>query len=205
MLGLPTETDEDVIGIADLAWKVHKAWKENTPNKARGVTITISTAFFVPKNGTPFQWEAQITPEEYLRRCQLLKSKITTKSIRYAYHPSDLSMLEAVLCRGDRKLCDVLLRAHELGCKMDGWSDYFDMDKWMQAFEDCGVDPKWYAQRERSRDELFPWETVSIGIPKDFFWREKEAAYRSEITPDCRKMCTGCGANLLYQGGPCDE
>lgn len=205
MLGLPTETDEDVIGIADLAWKVVKAWKENTPNKARGVTVTISTAFFVPKNGTPFQWEAQITPEEYLRRCQLLKSKITSRSIRYAYHPSDLSMLEAVLCRGDRKLCDVLLRAHELGCKMDGWTDYFDMDKWMQAFQDCGIDPKWYAQRERGKDEIFPWETVSIGIPKKFFWKEREAAYRSEITPDCRKQCTGCGANLLYQGGPCDE
>ena len=205
MLGLPTETDEDVLGIADLAYKVWKCWRENTPNKSRGVTITISTAFFVPKNGTPFQWEAQITPEEYLRRCQLLKSKLTNRSIRYAYHPSDLSMLEAVLCRGDRRLCDVLLRAHELGCKMDGWTDYFQMDKWLQAFADCGVDPKWYAQRQRDKDEIFPWETVSIGIPKKFFWREKEAAYRSEITPDCRKQCTGCGANLLYKGGPCDE
>ena len=205
MLGLPTETDEDVIGIAALANKVWQVWRENTPNRARGVTITLSTAFFVPKNGTPFQWEAQITPEEYLRRCKLLKDHIIGKSIHYNYHQSDLSMLEAVLCRGDRKLCDVLLRAHEKGCKMDGWSDYFDMDKWMEAFEECGIDPKWYAQRERDKDEIFPWETVSIGIPKKFFWREKEAAYRSEITPDCRKQCTGCGANLLYKGGPCDE
>ncbi|MBQ9270430.1 MAG: TIGR03960 family B12-binding radical SAM protein [Oscillospiraceae bacterium] len=205
MLGLPTETDEDVIGIAELAYKVLKAWKEHSPNKSRGCTITVSTAFFVPKNGTPFQWEAQITPEEYLRRCALLKSKMPSKSIRYAYHPSDLSMLEAVLCRGDRKLCDVLLRAHELGCKMDGWTDYFQMDKWMQAFSDCGIDPAWYAQRERGRDEVFPWETVSIGISKKFFWREREAAYRSEITPDCRRQCTGCGADRLYQGGPCDE
>lgn len=205
MLGLPTETDEDVLGIADLAYKVWKCWRENSPNRSRGVTITISTAFFVPKNGTPFQWEAQITPEEYERRCKLLKSKLTHRSIRYNYHPSELSMLEAVLCRGDRRLCDVLLRAHELGCKMDGWTDYFSMDKWMQAFADCGVDPKWYAQRERGKDEIFPWETVSIGIPKQFFWREREAAYRSEITPDCRKQCTGCGANLLYKGGPCDE
>ena len=205
MLGLPTETDEDVIGIAELTYKVLKAWKEHSPNKSRGCTITVSTAFFVPKNGTPFQWEAQITPEEYLRRCALLKSKMPSKSIRYAYHPSDLSMLEAVLCRGDRKLCDVLLRAHELGCKMDGWTDYFQMDKWMQAFSDCGVDPAWYAQRERGRDEVFPWETVSIGISKKFFWREREAAYRSEITPDCRRQCTGCGADRLYQGGPCDE
>ena len=205
MLGLPTETDEDVIGIAELTYKVLKAWKEHSPNKSRGCTITVSTAFFVPKNGTPFQWEAQITPEEYLRRCALLKSKMPSKSIRYAYHPSDLSMLEAVLCRGDRKLCDVLLRAHELGCKMDGWTDYFQMDKWMQAFSDCGVDPAWYAQRKRERDEVFPWETVSIGISKKFFWREREAAYRSEITPDCRRQCTGCGADRLYQGGPCDE
>ena len=205
MLGLPTETDEDVIAIAELANKVWKVWRENTPNRARGVTITISTAFFVPKNGTPFQWEAQITPEEYLRRCRLLKEHIIGKSIHYNYHQSDLSMLEAVLCRGDRKLCDVLLRAHEKGCKMDGWTDYFQMDQWMEAFEECGIDPKWYAQRERGKDEIFPWETVSIGIPKKFFWKEREAAYRSEITPDCRKQCTGCGANLLYQGGPCDE
>ncbi len=205
MLGLPTETDEDVAGIADLADKVLRVWRENTPNPRHGVTITISTAFFVPKNGTPFQWEAQITPEEYLRRCKLLKSLLNSRSIRYAYHPSDLSMLEAALCRGDRRLCDVLLRAHELGCKMDGWTDYFRMDKWMQAFADCGLDPAWYAQRERGRDEIFPWETVSIGIPKQFFWREREAAYRAEITPDCRTRCTGCGANLLYKGGPCDE
>ncbi|MDD6024644.1 MAG: TIGR03960 family B12-binding radical SAM protein [Oscillospiraceae bacterium] len=205
MLGLPTETDEDVLGIADLANKVWRVWRENSPNRARGVTITISTAFFVPKNGTPFQWEAQITPEEYLRRCKLLKDNLKGKSIVYNYHQSDLSMLEAVLCRGDRKLCKVLLKAHENGCKMDGWTDYFSMEKWMDAFESCGVDPKWYAQRERGKDERFPWETVSIGIPRKFFWREREAAYRSEITPDCRKQCTGCGANLLYQGGPCDE
>jgi radical SAM family uncharacterized protein len=205
MLGLPTETDEDVEGIADLANKVFHVWRENTPNRARGVTITISTSFFVPKNGTPFQWEAQITPEEYLRRCQLLKSKLKGRSIQYNYHPSDLSMLEAVLCRGDRKLCKVLLRAHEKGCKMDGWTDYFSMEKWLEAFQECGVDPKWYAQRERDKDEIFPWETVSIGIPKSFFWREREAAYRGEITPDCRKQCTGCGANRLYKEGPCDE
>ena len=205
MLGLPTETDEDVIGIAELANKVWKVWRENTPNRARGVTITISTAFFVPKNGTPFQWEAQITPEEYLRRCRLLKEHIIGKSIHYSYHQSDLSMLEAVLCRGDRKLCNVMFRAHELGCRMDGWTDYFDMEKWMQAFRDCGVDPAWYAQREREKDELFPWETVSVGISKSFFWKEREAAYRGEITPDCRVKCTGCGANALYKGGPCDE
>ena len=114
-------------------------------------------------------------------------------------------MLEAALCRGDRKLCKVLLRAHELGCKMDGWTDYFSMEKWLQAFEECGVDPKWYAQREWGEDEIFPWETISIGIPKKFFWKERQAAYRSEITPDCRKQCTGCGANRLYTGGVCDE
>lgn len=205
MLGLPTETDEDVLGIADLAHKVLTAWRENTPNPKRPVTITISTSFFVPKNGTPFQWEAQITPEEYLRRCALLKAHLKGRNFQYNYHPSDLSMLEAALCRGDRKFCNVLLRAHELGCKMDGWTDYFSMEKWLQAFVDCGVDPKWYAQREWGEDEIFPWETISIGIPKKFFWRERQAAYRSEITPDCRKQCTGCGANQLYTGGVCDE
>ncbi len=205
MLGLPTETDEDVIGIADLCWKIWKEWKESATVRTRGVTITVSTSFFVPKNGTPFQWEAQVTPEEYLRRCQLLKSKLTNRAFQYNYHQSDLSMLEAVLCRGDRKLCDVLLKAHEKGCKMDGWTDYFNMELWLQAFEECGIDPIWYAQRVRDKEEIFPWETISIGIPKSFFWREREAAYRSETTPDCRRKCTGCGADRLYHGGPCDE
>ena len=204
MLGLPTETDEDVLGIADLTYKVLQCWKEHSPNKKRGCTITVSTAFFVPKNGTPFQWEAQISPEEYLRRCRLLKEHMPSKAIRYAYHPSELSMLEAVLCRGDRRLGPVLLRAHALGCKMDGWTDYFRMDLWMQAFRECGLDPAWYAQRERDISELFPWETVSIGIGKDFFWREREAAYRSEITPDCRRGCAGCGVDSLNPGGICD-
>ena len=203
MLGLPTETDEDVIGIADLAYKVLTAWRENTPNPKRPVTITISTSFFVPKNGTPFQWEAQITPEEYLRRCKLLKSHLKAKNFHYIYHQSDLSMLEAALCRGDRRLCQVMLRAHELGCKMDGWTDYFSMEKWLQAFEDCGIDPKWYAQRERQKDEIFPWETVSIGIPKAFFWKERELAYQALVTPDCRKQCSACGANRLYGKGRC--
>jgi radical SAM family uncharacterized protein len=205
MLGLPTETDEDVLGIADLAYKVLQTWRENATNKKRGCTITVSTSFFVPKSNTPFQWEAQITPEEYLRRQHLLKDAIKSRSISYHWHESNVSFLEAVLTRGDRKLCDVLETAVKNGAKLDGWNEYFSFDTWMNAFETCGVDPKFYAQRTYGKDEIFPWQTISVGVRRDFLWHEREQAYRSVVSPDCRKQCTGCGANLLYKEGVCDE
>ena len=202
MLGLPTETDEDVLGIADLAEKVYKTWKEVTPNPRRGVTITVSTAWFVPKPHTAFQWEPQITMEEYQRRVKLLREHMRGRSIKYNWHDSQTSFLEAVFARGDRKVADVIETAWRQGAKFDAWSEYFDFDRWLAAFEACGVDPAFYANRTREKDELLPWDVTSVGVTKNFLWRER--AYEAVITPDCRVQCTGCGANKLYPGGKCD-
>ncbi|OUN13918.1 TIGR03960 family B12-binding radical SAM protein [Flavonifractor sp. An91] len=204
MLGLPTETDEDVLGIADLAEKVYKTWKEVTPNPKRGVTITVSTAWFVPKPHTAFQWEPQITMEEYQRRVKLLREHMRGRSIKYNWHDSQTSFLEAVFARGDRKVADVIETAWRQGAKFDAWSEYFDFDRWLAAFEACGVDPAFYANRTREKDELLPWDVTSVGVTKNFLWRERERAYKAVITPDCRVQCTGCGANKLYPGGKCD-
>ena len=205
MLGLPTETDEDVAEIAELVNKIVHCWRMTASNKKRGISINLATAYFVPKPFTPFQWEAQITPEEYLRRVHLLQSCLTARGVDYRYHESDLSRLEAVLARGDRRLCKVLLRAHELGCKLDGWDEYFRYDLWMQAFRDCGVDPDYYTVRGFGENELLPWQTIDVGVTKQFFLREREKAYRSETTPDCRTQCAGCGARSLSERGVCDE
>ena len=204
MLGLPTETDEDVLGIADLAEKVYKTWKEVTPNPKRGVTITVSTAWFVPKPHTAFQWEPQITMEEYQRRVKLLREHMKGRSIKYNWHDSQTSFLEAVFARGDRKVADVIETAWRQGAKFDAWSEYFDFDRWLAAFEACGVDPAFYANRTREKDELLPWDVTSVGVTKNFLWRERERAYEAVITPDCRVQCTGCGANKLCPGGKCD-
>ena len=204
MLGLPTETDEDVLGIADLAEKVYKTWREVTPNPRRGVTITVSTAWFVPKPHTAFQWEPQITMEEYQRRVKLLREHMKGRSIKYNWHDSQTSFLEAVFARGDRKVADVIETAWRQGAKFDAWSEYFDFDRWLAAFEACGVDPAFYANRTREKDELLPWDVTSVGVTKNFLWRERERAYEAVITPDCRVQCTGCGANKLYPGGKCD-
>lgn len=204
MLGLPTETDEDVIGIAELTWKIIKTWRECASNKKRGLSINLSTAFFVPKPFTPFQWEAQITPEEYLRRVHLLQDHFHSKAVDYRYHGSSLSFLEAILARGDRRLGPVLAEAVKNGAKLDGWDEYFRYDIWMNAFKDCGVDPNFYAQREYGKDELLPWQTIDVGVRQEFLWRERERAYQSQTTPDCRQKCSGCGANRLEGGVVCD-
>ena len=204
MLGLPTETDEDVLGIAALVWKIIKTWKETATNKKRGLSINLATAFFVPKPFTPFQWEAQITPEEYMRRVHLLQSELHSKAVDYRYHGSDLSYLEAVLARGDRRLGKVLARAVELGARLDGWDEYFNHELWMQAFADCGVDPAIYAQRAYERGEVLPWQTVDVGVREEFLWWEREQAYLGKITPDCRTKCSACGANCLEGGVKCD-
>ena len=204
MLGLPTETDEDVLAIADLVGKIIHTWRDHASSKKRGLSINLSTAFFVPKPFTPFQWEAQITPEEYLRRVHLLKENLKSRAVDYRYHSSDLSFLEAVLARGDRRLGPVLEYAVRHGARLDGWDEYFRFDLWMDAFQACGVDPAYYAQRAYGREELLPWETIDVGISKHFFWRERERAYRSEISPDCRAGCGGCGANKLEGGVICD-
>ena len=206
MLGLPTETDEDVIGIAQLAEKVYWTWKSYAVNKSRGLRITVSTSFFVPKPFTPFQWEAQITREEYHRRVDLLRNSIKNKSIQYNWHEMETSYIEAVLARGDRRLGKLLETVWRKGGRLDSWSEYFSFERWMEAFAETGIDPDFYALRERPKDESLPWSMIDIGVHPEYLWREREQAYRSVITPDCRVQCMGCGANCLLPDGVfCDE
>ena len=203
MLGLPTETDEDVLGIADLATKVYHVWRNNTPNRSRGVRITVSTSCFVPKSHTPFQWEAQNTMEEYMRKVTLLRDNMRNKSITYNWHDPDTSFLEACLSRGDRRLADVIETAWKNGAKFDSWSEYFNFQTWIDAFQANGLDPAFYANRERGKEEILPWKVISDGVKDSYLWKEREAAYQGVITPDCREKCSGCGANKLCEGGVC--
>ncbi len=205
MLGLPTETDEDVIGIAELTHKIIRTWHETAGSKKRGLMINLATAYFVPKPFTPFQWEKQITPEEYLRRVHLLQEHLRSRSVDYRYHESDLSRLEAVLARGDRRLGKVLMEAVRRGARLDGWDEYFDYPLWLDAFAACGVDPDYYTVRGFADDEILPWQTISVGVSDTFFRRERAKAYQSQTTPDCRSQCAGCGANTLCKGGVCHE
>ncbi|MBQ3541706.1 MAG: TIGR03960 family B12-binding radical SAM protein [Oscillospiraceae bacterium] len=204
MLGLPTETDEDVLGIAELVYKVIQTWKEKATNKKRGLRVHVATAYFVPKPHTPFQWEKQITPEEYLRRCRLLKSHFYAKSIEYNYHGPDLSRLEAVFARGDRRLGPVIAEAVKNGARLDGWDEYFNYAKWFDAFEACGIDPDFYTVRGYDEKEVLPWDTIDVGISKKFLLRERKRAYEEVITPDCRESCAGCGAACLLKEVSCD-
>ncbi len=204
MLGLPTETDEDVLGIAALADKIVHLWRETAVNRQRGLTINLATAYFVPKPFTPFQWEKQIAPTEYLRRVRLLKDAIRSRAVDYRYHEAELSSFEAVMARGDRRLGPVILEAVKNGAKMDGWNEYFRADIWDHAFKTCGVDPTYYTQRGFTDDEILPWSSISVGVSEAFFRRERERAYEGKITPDCRVQCSGCGADKLYEGGKCD-
>ncbi len=204
MLGLPTETDEDVLGIADLVYKVIQAWKEHATNKKRGLRVHVATAYFVPKPHTPFQWEEQITPEEYLRRCRLLKSHFYSKSIEYNYHAPDLSRLEAVFARGDRRLGPVIEEAVKNGARLDGWDEYFNYSYWFDAMNTCGIDASFYTTRGYGEDEILPWDTIDVGVSKKFLKRERTRAYAATITLDCREGCAGCGANCLLKEVECD-
>ncbi len=204
MLGLPTETDEDVLGIAELVYKVINTWKEHAVNKKKGLRVHVATAYFVPKPHTPFQWEKQITPEEYLRRCRLLKEHFYSKSIVYNYHTSDISRLEAVTARGDRRLGAVIEEAAKNGAKMDGWDEYFDYSIWKAAFEKTGIDQTFYTTRGYGEEEILPWDTIDVGVTKTFLLSERHKAYQARITPDCRRNCAGCGAACLLKEGSCD-
>ena len=205
MLGLPTETDEDVLGIAELVYKVIQAWKAHATNKKRGLRVHVATAYFVPKPHTPFQWEPQITPEEYLRRCRLLKSHFYSKSIEYNYHAPDLSRLEAVFARGDRRLGPVIEAAVAKGAKLDGWDEYFNYSYWFDAMNECGIDETFYTTRGFGEEEILPWDTIDVGVNKKFLLRERRQAYAETVTPDCREGCAGCGANCLLKEVKCDE
>lgn len=205
MIGLPTETLDDVAGIADLGQKVVDAFYAN-PNKkkGKGVSVTLSASGFVPKAFTPFQWEPQDTIEMLHEKQRHLVSSVTTRKITCNYHDADTSFMEAVFARGDRRLGPVLLEAHRLGCKFDGWNDYFSLARWRQAFENCGVSPEFYANRRRSFDEILPWDHLDYGVSKEFFRRECEKAYAAATTPNCREKCSACGA-ACFQGGVCYE
>ena len=204
MLGLPTETDEDVLGIAELVYKVVQAWKENAVNRKRGLRVHVATAYFVPKPHTPFQWEAQITPQEYLRRCKLLKEHLYSKSIEYDYHSTELSRLEAVFARGDRRLGAVIEEAVNSGARLDGWDEYFRYDIWCDAFEKCGIPVDFYTVRGYGEEEILPWDMIDVGVSKKFLLRERRRAYVAQVTPDCRHGCAGCGANGLLKEVSCD-
>lgn len=203
MLGLPTETDEDVLGIADIAAHVMHAWRESALNKTRGVRITVSTSWFVPKPHTAFQWEPQIPIEEYERRVKLLREAMNTKSVTYNWHPSPTSFMEAVISCGDRRLGRVIETAWRKGETLSAWEDYFDLNRWMEAFEECGLDPHFYANRRRSEDEILPWSMISCGVAPGYLKREHALSYEGVTTPDCRTHCNACGANCLV-GGKCD-
>jgi len=204
MLGLPTETDEDIVAIADLATKVLVTWKKYASVKNRGVRITVSTSCFVPKPHSPFQWEKQVTMEEYSRRVKLLRETMTAKAITYNWHDPETSYIEAVLSRGDRRIGAVLENVWRSGGILQSWSEYFNLDRWARAFDECGVDGKFYAYRERGKDEVMPWDHISMGVRKEHLWYEREQSYKNEISPDCRKSCLGCGAQKLLKGGKCD-
>ncbi|MBQ9168733.1 MAG: TIGR03960 family B12-binding radical SAM protein [Oscillospiraceae bacterium] len=204
MLGLPTETDEDVLGIAELVYKIIQAWKEHAVNKKRGLRVHVATAFFVPKPHTPFQWEKQITPQEYLRRCKLLKEHFYSKSIEYDYHEPDLSRLEAVVARGDRRLGAVIEEAVMNGAKLDGWDEYFNYSIWYDAFKKCGIDQEFYTTRGYGEEELLPWDPIDVGVTKKFLLLERRRAYDGKVTPDCRHGCAGCGASSLLREVECD-
>ena len=203
MMGLPTETDEDLLGISQIVRNVQKVFREHAKNKARGLRINVGISIFVPKAQTPFQWLGQISAEEAQRRKELLMDSLKIKNVTYSIHDYRTSMLEAVLARGDRRLSVVLERAWKLGCRLDGWDENFDYAAWMQAFSDCGVDPAFYANRALEREEMLPWDHISSGVTKAYLYSELDQARRGIATPDCKAGCRGCGA-LSLTGGKCD-
>lgn len=209
MLGLPTETEEDMKGIAHLAEKIAKRYYEIPKDKRNGkCQVTVSTSFFVPKPFTPFQWATMCQPQEYINRAKIVKSEIRAqlnqKSIKYQYHEADVTVLEGLLARGDRKLCDVIENVYRKGCIFDAWTEYFDMEAWRAAMEECGFDMDFYTMRERSTDEILPWDFIDIGVSKKFLIGEWERALKEEVTPNCRMQCSGCGAGK-FKGGVCVE
>ncbi len=204
MMGLPTETMEDIEGIANLAMEVVHAFYNN-PNrqKGTGVQVSVSCASFIPKPFTPFQWEPEDSMESLKRKQKHLLESIPSKKIKVSYHETPTSLLEGVLARGDRRLGKVILRAFELGCKFDSWDDQFKFDKWMQAFEENGIDPFFYTHRRRAFSELLPWDHLDFGVSRKFLENENRKAHMNQVTEHCRVKCAGCGANKL-NGGKCD-
>lgn len=204
MIGLPTETDEDVMGIKELAYKVKDEFFAIPREERKGnLKVTASTSCFVPKPFTPYQWFPQDTVEEFDRKTLMLRKSIRDSKVNYNSHDSKLSFLEAVIARGDRKIGEVLIEAHKRGCRFDGWSEHFNYEKWMESFDVLGIDPHFYANRERDYEELFPWDFINTGVTKEYLIKENEKSKMAELTKDCRLGCTGCGVNNTFTGGVC--
>ena len=209
MLGLPTETVEDMEGIAELSEKVAEVYYEIPKDQRNGkVQVIASSSFFVPKPFTPFQWARMSTKDEFLQKAYLVKDKFRTmlnqKSLKYNYHEADLTVLEGVLARGDRKISALIEEVYKNGALYDSWSEHFKNDVWMKAFETCDLDPDFYTVRERSLDETFPWDFINAGVSKEFLKREWQNAIGEKVTPNCRMQCIGCGA-MSFKGGVCYE
>ena len=209
MLGLPSETEEDMKAIPELADKIARRYYEIPKDQRNGkCQITTSTSFFIPKPFTPFQWAKMYTNEEYIAKAAVVKhafqEQLNRKSLKYHWHDAEVTVLEGVLARGDRRVGRVIREAYRLGCLYDSWGDLFDNDKWMQAFEDTGVDIGFYNLRERSLDETFPWDFIDIGMTKQFLKKEWERAVNAQVTPNCRMQCSGCGV-AKWKGGVCIE
>lgn len=205
MMGLPTETDEDILGIAGLAGLVTDSYYAVPKEKrARGLSVTVSTACFVPKPHTPFQWAAQDGIENLMRKQRLLRGAIKQRAIKYDWHEASVSYLEGVFARGDRRLGKVLIAAQKNGCKFDSWRDFYSFERWLDTFRECGTDPDFYAVRQRTYDEILPWDHIDAGVSREFLMRENEKAKKGITTPNCREKCAGCGANS-FGGGVCFE
>lgn len=210
MLGLPTETEEDMRAIAELANETAVRYYETVPKEKRNgkCQITISTSFFVPKPFTPFQWARMYPPEDYIGRAKIVndavKEQLNRKSIKYNWHEADVTVLEGVLARGDRRVGKAILEVYKNGGIFDAWSEFFDYKRWLDAFAACGIDPDFYTMRERSLDELFPWDFIDTGVSKEFLQREWKNAMAESVTPNCRMRCSGCGVKK-FGGGVCYE
>lgn len=194
MIGLPTETDEDVLGIKDLSYLVKDIFFDSPKEERKGnFSVTASASCFVPKPFTPFQWVKQESIDEFRRKAYLVKDSIRDNKVTFNYHDAELSYVEAVFARGDRKLSKLLINVWEKGARFDGWSEHFSFDMWLEAFEDTGIDGEFYAYRQRGMDEIFPWDFIDIGVSKKYLYKEYEKAIAGELTNDCRLKCTGCG------------
>lgn len=210
MLGLPTETEEDMRGIPELANEVASLYYETVPKEKRQgkCQITISTSFFVPKPFTPFQWARMYSPQDYLDRARIVndhcKAQHNHKSIRYNWHEAYVTVLEGILARGDRKISDAIEYVYRHGGIFDAWDEYFNYDRWLDAFKACGIDTDFYIMRERDEDEIFPWDFIDVGVTKEFMLREWKTAHQETVTPNCRQRCSGCGARN-FGGGVCFE
>ncbi len=206
MLGLPFETEEDIKGIAELCNKIAALFYETVPKEQRNgrVQIVASTSFFIPKPFTPFQWAAQDTKEDFLKKAHLTRTSVVAqlnqKSIKYNWHEADVSVMEGIMARGDRHLNQVILEAYKSGCIYDAWSEFYKNDVWLSTFEKCGIDPSFYTTRERMEDEIFPWDFLDCGVTKQFLLNEWHKAKEETTTPNCSIQCQGCGAGRFQTG-----